>query len=134
MSRRRRGRDASFPIGRSLLLLAVLWGSLWAAGIGGAAAGAYVYDTRYAPPAPYTEEQLRSMERVSSPAADLARRDLDLWRETAEMGRSVARVEGALAGGMLMLAVWGALGAFWMWSRQRARGVDAVKLERVARV
>lgn len=122
-----------FPILRALVILALLWGSLWVAGMAGSAAGGYVYDRRYAPQPPYSEEQLRSMERVSDGAAEVARHDLRIWEETVAVGRSVARVEGALAGSMIMLALWGTLAAFWLWSRERDRALRGPELERPAR-
>lgn len=118
---RRRTRDAGFPWGRAAVVMLVLWGSLWVAGASGAALGSLIYDDRYAPPAPYTDEQLRSMQRVAPEAATVAERDLQLWAEGVEMGRSVARIEGALAGAMLLLAAWGTLAFVWLWGRERER-------------
>lgn len=132
--RRAEGRGRSgFPVFRALLILGLLWGSLWLAGMGGSSVGAYIYDTRYAPQPPYSEDQLRSMERVSGQAVEVARHDLRIWEETVSMGRSVARVEGALAGSMLMLALWGTMGAFWLWGRERDRALRGPELEKPAR-
>lgn len=119
--RRRRGRGNGFPFVRAGIVMLLLWGTLWAAGVGGAAIGTMIYNDRYAPPAPYSEEQLRSMQRVAPEAASVAERDLELWVEGVEVGRSVARVEGALAGTMLLLAIWGTLAFVWMWGRERER-------------
>lgn len=119
--RGKKNRNERFPWGRAALVMLVLWGSLWAAAAAGAALGSFIYDDRYAAPAPYTEEQLRSMQRVAPEAADLATRDLHLWAEGVEMGRSVAKIEGALAGAMLLLAAWGTLAVVWLWGRERER-------------
>ena len=115
---RRRG---GFSLVRVVGLLGMLWGSLWVAGQGGAMAGSYIYEERYAPPAPYTAQQLRSMERASPEAVELANREVALWRESVDMGRSVASLEGTLAGSMMLLACWATLGVVWMWGRERER-------------
>lgn len=121
----RRGKSRThhrrFPAFRALGLLAVLWSSLWVAGIAGSKVGAYIYDDRYAPAAPYTEEQLVSMQRAAPEVAAMAERDLELWRDNVEMGRSVASLEGALAGTILLLACWATGGVIWMWTRERQR-------------
>lgn len=126
--RRRRG----FPVYRALLILGLLWGSLWLSGMAGSAVGGYIYDTRYAPQPPYTAQQLRSMERASGQAAEVARQDLRIWEDTVVVGRSVARLEGALAASMLVLALWGTLAAFWLWGRERDRALRSPDLENAA--
>jgi hypothetical protein len=99
----------------------MLWGSLWAAGQVGAIAGGYIYEERYAPPAPYTEAQLRSMGRASPEAVEMANREVGLWRESVEMGKAVASLEGTLAGSMMLLACWATGAIVWMWGRERER-------------
>lgn len=114
---------------RAAVILVLLWGSMWLGGAAGSAIGIHIYDTRYAPEPPYTEAQLRSIARASEQAGQVARHDFKLWQETVNMGRSVARIEGAIAGSMLLLAVWGTLGAVWLWNRHRDRVLDGVDLE-----
>lgn len=123
MARRRQKKSHGprIPVMRALVLLGVLWTSLWVAGVAGSRVGAYIYDDRYAPAAPYTEEQLQSMQRAAPEVAAMAARDLELWRDNVEMGRSVASLEGALAGTILLLACWATGGVIWMWTRERQR-------------
>lgn len=116
-----RKRRRPFPILHVIGVLAAVWGSMWLSGMAGARIGMHLYETRVAPEAPYTDEQLRSMERASPEAAAVARQDLHVWTETFSMGQSIARVEGALAGTLLMLAVWGTLAAVWLFGRERDR-------------
>lgn len=133
MSRTKREPRVGFPIVRALAILGLLWGSLWAAGLAGSRIGGYIYDTRYAPAPPYTEEQIRSMEQVSGDGAEVANRDLKIWKDTVSVGRSVASIEGALAGSMIMLVLWGTLAAFWLWGRERERILRGPELEKPAR-
>jgi len=118
---KQKGRGRNFPAVRALALLIGLWGSLWIAGLAGSRIGAYIYDDRYAPEAPYTEEQVESMQRAAPEVGAMAARDLELWRDNVEMGRSVASLEGALAGTILLLAILATGGVVWMWTRERQR-------------
>ena len=105
-------------------ILILIWGSLWSSAVIGSRVGNYIYNDRYAPPPPYTAEQIASMRQVSPEAARLAERDVEVWRETVELGTSLAGVEGALAGTVAILAVWLTVGLVWMWNRERRRRLE----------
>ena len=127
MARRRKrksSRGRSFPVVQVVVVLAIAWGSVWLAGMLGARVGSHLYYTRSAPERPYTDEQIRSMERASPEAAAVARQDLRVWNETVEMGESIARMEGALAATLGMFAIWGTLGAIWLFGRERERSLQ----------
>ena len=111
----------AFPWGRAVLLLAVLWITLWGAGVAGGIAGAYIYDDRSVPPPPYTEEQLATIERMAPETFRIATLDMDSWRAGVELGRTIARLEGKVLGSLLILGVWGSVGVMWLWNRQRDR-------------
>jgi len=115
-----------FPVVQAVVLLGVLWGSMWAAGLAGSYAGVYIYDDRYAPPAPYDAQQLQSLQRAAPEVARMAERDLELWRDNVSMGRSVASLEGALAATILLLAFWATGGVVWMWGRERQRAARSM--------
>lgn len=122
-NKRKRSRRRSFPVAQVLGILVVAWGSVWLAGTIGARVGSHLYQTRSAPERPYTDEQIRSMERASPDAAAVARQDLYVWSESTEMGESIARMEGALAATLGMFAIWGTLGAIWLFGRERERSL-----------
>jgi len=111
----------SFPWGRAIMLLALLWGTLWAAGIAGGFVGAYVYEDRFVPEAPYSAEQLATIERMAPDTFKLATLDMASWQASVEMGRTIARLEGTVIGSMLLLGIWGSIGVTWLWNRQRDR-------------
>lgn len=111
----------TFPWGRAALLLAVLWVSLWAAGMAGGVAGAYVYDDRYTPEAPYSAAQLATLERMAPSTFSIASRDMDSWEATVQLGRTIARLEGKVAGTLLVLALCGGFAILWLWKRDRDR-------------
>jgi len=113
--------QATFPWGKAVLLLVVLWVTLWGAGVAGGMAGAYVYDDRSAPEAPYTEKQLAMVERMAPETFRLANLDMESWRASVVLGRTIARLEGKVIGSLLLMGVWGSLGVMWLWSRQRDR-------------
>lgn len=110
-----------FPWGRAALLLVMLWATLWAAGFAGGTAGAYVYDDRYVPEAPYTAEQLATIGSVSPETFRIASMDMDSWEASVDLGRTIARLEGKVMGSLLLLGIWGSLGVMWLWNRQRDR-------------
>ena len=116
-------KGRGFPWLKGLAILGAVWASIWLASVAGGYVGVYIYDVRYSPERPYSDEQLTSMERVQSDVAAVARRDLALWQDSDEVGRSIARLEGALAGGILLLALWGTGGVLWIWGRERERAV-----------
>jgi len=113
--------QATFPWGRAVLVLATLWATLWGAGVVDGMAGAYVYDDRSVPEAPYTEKQLAMIEHVAPETFALANMDMDSWRATVVLGRTIARLEGKVIGSLLLLGVWGSLGVMWLWNRLRDR-------------
>jgi hypothetical protein len=113
--------DGGFPWGRAVLLLVVLWASLWGAGLAGGRAGAYVYDDRYVPGPPYTEQELTTLERVSPGTLEVAKLDMQAWRDSVQMGRSIASLEGKVIGSLLLLGIWGSVGLMWLWNRLRER-------------
>lgn len=112
---------STFPWGRAALLLLMLWATLWAAVLAGGLAGAYVYDDRYVPEAPYTAAQLTTIESVSPHTFRIASLDMDSWEASVDLGRTIARLEGKVMGSMLLLGVWGSIGIMWLWNRQRDR-------------
>jgi hypothetical protein len=114
-------RDAGFPWSRAALLLVVLWASLWAAGFAGGRVGTYIFDERYVAAPPYTETELATLERVSPGTFEVASMDMAAWRDSVDMGRTIARLEGKVVGSLLLLAIWGSLGLVWLWNRQRER-------------
>ncbi len=112
---------ATFPWGRAVLLLALLWATLWGAGLAGGMVGAYVYDDTAVPEPPYTEEQLATIERMAPGTFRVASLDMDSWRASVELGRTIARLEGKVVGSLLLLGIWGSIGVMWLWNRQRDR-------------
>ena len=111
----------NFPWARAVMLVATLWGSLWLAGMLGGRAGAYLYDDRYVVEAPYTADELATLERVSPDTFRVAELDMNSWESSVVLGRTIARLEGKVAGSLILLGVWGALGVGWLWKRQSAR-------------
>jgi hypothetical protein len=110
-----------FPWQRALMLLLAAWASIWAAGYAGGRAGEYVFDDRYLPDPPYTEQELASLERVSPETFKIAEMDMSAWENGVEMGRTLARLEGRVIGSLVLLGVWASAGLVWLWNRQRAR-------------
>ncbi len=110
-----------FPWGSAVLLLAVLWVSLWAAGAAGGFVGVYVYDDKYVPEPPYSEAELAMVERMAPETFKIATLDMEAWEASVELGRTIARLEGKVIGSMLLLGVWGSVGVAWLWNRQRAQ-------------
>ena len=123
MSRRRR-RKERFPWARAGLLVFAVWLSLWAAGLAGARVGEKIYNERYAEAAPYTAEELESLDNMAAAAA-AAEREMHIWRESVKLGGSVASVEGAMFGTILLLAIWVTGGMIWLWMRERQRQIEA---------
>jgi len=99
----------------------VLWASLWGAGVAGGLAGATIYEDRYMPEPPYSEEQLATIETMSPGTFKIAIQDMEAWEGTVEIGRTIARLEGKVFGSLLLLGIWGSLGLMWLWNRQRDR-------------
>ncbi|NKB88797.1 MAG: hypothetical protein GKS06_11320 [Acidobacteria bacterium] len=111
----------SFPWQRAAVLLLAAWASIWVAGVVGGRAGEYVFDDRYLPEPPYTNQELASLERVSPDTYNLAMMDMGAWETTVDMGRTLARLEGRVIGSLVLLGAWASLGMVWMWNRQRAK-------------
>ena len=104
---------------RAIVLLVLVWVTVAGAAEIGSRLGVHFYVTRSATPAPSTEQQIRALDRASSAAADMARRDLQVWQTSFNAGSTVARIQGATAAGMLVLAAWATAGLRWLWVRRR---------------
>lgn len=111
----------SFPWARALLVLLALWLSVWGGSILGGRVGSYLYDDRYAPEPPYSQAEMQTLQRVAPSTFAVAQDDMHAWEETVDLGRSLARIEGTVVGGLLLLGLWGAVGLFWLWNRERER-------------
>ena len=110
-----------FPWGRALLMLALLWASVWASGVVGGRAGVYLYETRWMPEAPYSAVELENLERVAPTTFRIAKQEMTAWQSHVDVEKSLARVEGGVMAGLVLLGIWGVFGIAWLWNRERER-------------
>lgn len=116
-----RDEDPSgFPWLQAVILVAAASLSMLGVGRLGAIVGEELHE-RNEGTAPYTAEQLRSMEMISPDAAGVAALELATWNEGLEVGRSVARVQGEIVATLVLMLGWAAVIAIWLWRRNRAR-------------
>ena len=111
----------SFPWSRALLVLLTLWLTVWVGSFLGGRAAIWIYEDRFAPPPPYSEAEMQTLERVAPTTFAVAQEDMAAWRETVDLGSSLARIEGTVVGGLALIGLWGAVGLFWLWNRERER-------------
>jgi hypothetical protein len=110
-----------FPWGRAFLMLALLWASVWVSGVVGGRVGVYLYETRWMPEAPYSEREMENLERVAPTSFQIASQEMKAWESHVEVETSLARVEGGVAAGLVLIGVWGVFGVAWLWNRERDR-------------
>ncbi len=110
-----------FPWARAFLMLALLWASVWASGVVGGRIGVYLYETRSMPEAPYSARQMENLERMAPSSFGIATQEMKAWESQVEVETSLARVEGGVVAGIVLLGIWGVFGIAWLWNRERER-------------
>ena len=119
---------SQIPWFRSAVVVVAMSGSLWGSGIVGAMGGRWAYQSYWMPDPPFTEEQLRSMETLAPATLPMAEQETALWRRSTDVGLSIAGVQGALVGTVLVLALWVTGVLIWLFAAERRRQREAAPL------